>query len=947
MIGKTLNERYTLTQSLGRGGMGEVFLAVDSWQYNQQVAIKALSPQLAQDESYLHRFRMEAGILKRLNHPNIVEYIEDFAIEGQHFIVMEYVEGGNLLDFISVSGPLSQETFRKITLALTDALTRAHDNSIVHRDIKPENILLTAEGVPKLSDFGVAWLLGQPMSTANPRFGGSPYYMSPQRWEGANARQVDDIWSLGVVMFEMLAGTVPFDGPTEMATIHAIWQNPTPDLRELRPDLPHGYAAIIERCLEKSPSQRYQMMRKLAADLEEGAPENGTKRQDGLFRGRTRRRPLYMALAIIVTLITGGIILSQFGQNSDPNAAVIAPSRTPQPSATTYIVTATPQDSPVPQNTPSPAPTTTLFVVTSTQEPSNTPVDTNTPTDTPTWTPTATATGTSTPAPVNTTTTTPSITSTSTAMPTSTATSTLTLTPTAMATNTATFTPTITNTPRPTLTPSNTPTSTPDLLATQQAIALATLARLATDTAPTATLTASPTPSPSPIPGAVRWPASMRALDDFSEDITRWEIPAGWQVATVENNNSVLVAEAPGAARRLDAADWGRHFSLRFRFRFEQQGVFSVDLFGDLTRCQAAYFEVSESGIAIRYNNRAPVAGTCPRDDIRITELQEPISGFVWHTLRLEARDDIMIVHLDGVRLSVVRNPLPSNIGPSGIISLPGNAETAVWFDDFVINTLNPSDARDLVWTSGDAYCVQDFAAGTESAAIEAAIEGEYVDAIWAVGPSDVAEQSYMLYPFPGNILYGDNVRRYAYYGPNDTLVSGTYSLIPLHGDVEVTSRRLNSPNRGGYQLPDAPRNIQATLTDQGIQLTWNPVAPMEGVFNPGGSYLIRIHPIDANLFTRLFRPLYEDRGASSVPRYVIPWGRLYRPPTARGILLEDLPDGTYLIDIWAVSGRPSSGDECRAIDFRETLQMTINVGRVLIIHPNGTIISGPLNSGG
>ncbi len=936
MIGKTLNERYTLIQSLGRGGMGEVFLAVDSWQYNRRVAIKLLDSRLAHDQAYINRFRMEAGILRRLDHPNIVDYIEDFPYEDRHCIVMEYVEGGNLLDFLAASEPLNEETFRRIILAVTDALTRAHDNSIIHRDIKPENILLTPDGTPRLSDFGVAWLLEQPDEGGEaPRIGGSPYYMSPQRWEGAPARPADDIWSLGVVMFEMLAGRAPFFGRTEMATMHAIWNDPTPDLRALRPDLPPGYAAIIERCLEKLSARRYSLMRRVAADLEAGQPEEGPLRRDGRFPVLHRRWPtVVLGTLAAVVVLGGGLFLALRGQEVPPTPVIATRTSTPVVTPSPLIVTATPPGLALdvsPTRGPSPTP----FIVTATPGPSDTPGPSATPTLTPSWTPSATPTETPTASATPLPTETPTASATPTASTTPTATFTPSDTPTATPTASATPTPTITNTPRPTLTPSHTPSSTPNLPATRQAIVQATLDRLSTETAPTLTLAPTLPPTATLPPDQLPGPESLRVLDDFSAGAGRWELPPGWRL-NQHDGGIVLEAAAAGAGRRLDAADWGRHFSLQFRFLLGTGGAFGIDLFGDIARCQRVTFTVSEGGISVHTNNRAPVGGTCPTDDIEIAAFEEPISGFVWHTLRLEARDSLMIANLDGVRLSVLRNPLPASIPPIGMLSVPEEAALPILFDDFVVNLINPRDDRDLVWRSGDAFCIQDFSGvGRTGMALEAVIEGNYVDAIWALGPAEVGEQSFMLYP---ETTADGLARRYTIYEAGQQLLAGNYVLIPLHDGLEVTGRRFLTAHRGGYALVDAPHNITAALTDRGIQIAWDPVPGVEGGFNPGGSYLIRLHPADADFATRIFNPLYEDRGAASVPRYLIPWGRLYRPPTASGAALDELPDGEYLIEVWAVSARPSTGDECRAYYSAETLRVRISQGEIGITTATGQV---------
>jgi hypothetical protein len=262
-----------------------------------------------------------------------------------------------------------------------------------------------------------------------------------------------------------------------------------------------------------------------------------------------------------------------------------------------------------------------------------------------------------------------------------------------------------------------------------------------------------------------------------------------------------------------------------------------------------------------------------------------------------------------------------------------------VQFDDVVVNAISPRDARDLVWLRGEVYCLQDFSTGQSGLALEAALLGDYVDSIWMLGPQEVGQQSFMLYP--DGALRDDGSRVFWQTLSNGSLRSGMYSLIPLHDGIEVTGRRFSVPHRGAYPLTDGPRAIQAALDERGIQLSWDAVPPVEGGFNPGGAYLIRV--VDANLpaSMRLFGPLYEDRGASSVPRDQIPWGRLFRPPTATGVALDELPDGQYQIEVWAVTTRPSSGDECRGIYSGETIQMTVAGPVVTLTLANGRQITG------
>ncbi|MBN1964147.1 MAG: protein kinase [Anaerolineae bacterium] len=943
--GDVIKERYRIIRSLGRGGMGEVFLAHDNEQ-NRHVAIKVLGGRLARNPAFVQRFRTEAAILRRLDHPNIVHYIEDFQLDGRYYIVMEYVAGGSLLDTIERNGPLEEKTFRRLILAITDALTRAHDSRVIHRDIKPENILVTPEGSPKLSDFGVAGLYEGDAEAQAERLGGSPYYMSPQRWQGYESGPQDDIWSLGVVMFEMLAGHVPFRAQSEVAVVHTIWNEPTPDLRLLRPELPEGYAAIVERCLEKSPERRYQRMRRVAADLEQGYPEEGgTGRREGYFPAKRRRWPWIVLLIAVLAVVFGGGGLFIAAQQAapTPTAVVFVPSRTPAPTATPIFITATPPASPLPSITFTAGPSATPFLVTATPGPSQTPSDTptpsTTPTDTPSPLPTNTPVPTDTPVPTNTPSNTPPPTLSET--PTFTLTFTPSFTPTASLT--PSFTPTITNTPRPTLTPSHTPSGTPNLLLTEQAHAQATLDRISTDTVPTATPTATTAPTATPTPNLARWPVSLRVLDDFSSGADRWLLPEGWAVMQAEEGGAVLMANAPGSARRLDTADWGRHYALQFRFLLGQGGAFTFDLFGDLTRCRSVSFFANRSGGEFRYNNREPVGGECPRDNLTITATGQEISSFVWHTVRLEARDDILHAYLDGVLVAVVRNPLPSTIGPNGILTVPEGIVPPVLFDDFVVNAIDPRSDRDLVWVGGEVYCLQDYATGLTGVAAEAVMEGDYVDAVWVIGPRDAGEQTFMLYPDgltdAGNTHYG-------YVGWGNGLRDGMYTFIPLHDGLEVTGRRFSVPHRDQYPLVDAPRDVQVEVTELGLQLSWTAVTPVEGGFNPGGTYMIRVQAAGTSATERLFYPVYEDWGAASVPRYLLPWGTLYRPPNARGTLLENLPDGQYEVEVWAVSTRASTGDECRAIDSRETIRLAIAGDLVTVTLADGSTTQGLIGIG-
>jgi Tol biopolymer transport system component len=289
-IGSQLNNRYTLTARVGQGSMGVVYRATDA-QTGQAVALKAIARDLAFDSEMLQRFRREGEALHQLRHPNIVGFIEMFMHEGQNIIVMEYVPGGSLHELIR-KGPLPPERARRIALEIGDALTRAHHIGIIHRDLKPENVLLTADGAPKLTDFGVARLISEGTRlTGTGAQVGTPYYMSPEAWEGKPLDAQADIWSLGVVFYEMLAGKLPFNGETVIAVMNKVLNAPLPDLRSLRPEAPPGLERIITRMLCREKADRYQTMREVAADIERGDIATPTPRPGPAAAPRTAPVP--------------------------------------------------------------------------------------------------------------------------------------------------------------------------------------------------------------------------------------------------------------------------------------------------------------------------------------------------------------------------------------------------------------------------------------------------------------------------------------------------------------------------------------------------------------------------------------------------------------------------------------------------------------------------------
>ncbi len=260
--------RYRIQKLIGQGGIGQVYHAIDT-RTNDAVAVKVLKPNIVRDEPKLvERFIREGKALQELNHPNIVKILEAFEENGEHYIVMEYVSGGSLHDLLKQAGRMPLERVLYIALDLSDALTRAHRLKIIHRDIKPANVLLADDGTPRLTDFGTVRIEGLHDLTQEGGIVGTVSYLSPEACQGQSVDARTDIWSFGIMLFEMLTGQRPFDKPETLATVIAIVKDPLPDLVTLWPDAPPKLVNLIYRMLEKKPEQRISSMRLVGAELE-------------------------------------------------------------------------------------------------------------------------------------------------------------------------------------------------------------------------------------------------------------------------------------------------------------------------------------------------------------------------------------------------------------------------------------------------------------------------------------------------------------------------------------------------------------------------------------------------------------------------------------------------------------------------------------------------------
>lgn len=265
MTARIVANRYQMGQKIGSGGMGDVFQGIDQ-RTDSPVAIKVLKPELATSEM-ITRFIREGEALRRLNHPNIVALLDAVHEDDQNYLIMELVTGGALDEILSKTPRLPISQVLNIALDLADALTRAHRLNIIHRDIKPANVLMAEDGMPRLTDFGIARVMGSNI-TETGSIMGTAAYIAPEVLQGSPADARADIWSLGVMFFEMLTGRRPFTAEHAGSLIYAIIAEPLPDLEELRPDAPPALVDLVQRMLSKDPASRIPRMRLVGAELE-------------------------------------------------------------------------------------------------------------------------------------------------------------------------------------------------------------------------------------------------------------------------------------------------------------------------------------------------------------------------------------------------------------------------------------------------------------------------------------------------------------------------------------------------------------------------------------------------------------------------------------------------------------------------------------------------------
>ncbi|QJD83464.1 Stk1 family PASTA domain-containing Ser/Thr kinase [Cohnella herbarum] len=267
MIGLTLSGRYELLARVGGGGMALVYKARDLL-LNRFVAVKVLRQQFTHDDDFVKRFRREAQAAASLSHPNIVSIYDVGQVEDTHYIVMEFMDGANLNEIIRDRAPLQADEAVKITAQICDALDHAHHNQIIHRDIKPHNILIGNNGRVKVTDFGIARAVTSSTITQTGSVIGSVHYFSPEHAKGIATGEKSDLYSLGIVLYQMLTGRLPFLGESPISVALKHLQEPFEQPRKVNPYIPQSVENVILRAMRKNPQERYQSAREMLMDLE-------------------------------------------------------------------------------------------------------------------------------------------------------------------------------------------------------------------------------------------------------------------------------------------------------------------------------------------------------------------------------------------------------------------------------------------------------------------------------------------------------------------------------------------------------------------------------------------------------------------------------------------------------------------------------------------------------
>jgi serine/threonine protein kinase len=337
VVGETFADRYELTELVGTGGMSSVYKAHDTL-LERNVALKILHDHYSDDDEFVERFRREARAVAQLSHPNIVTVIDRGESGGRQFIVFEYIDGENLKELLVRSGRLPVERALELSLEVARGLAFAHDHGLVHRDVKPQNVLLNGDGKAKVTDFGIARSrdVEQGMTQTGTVLGTSNY-IAPEQATGQPVDSQTDVYSLGVVLYELLAGDVPFPGESFVSVAMRHVNEPPPNLLDVRRDVPLRVATAVDRALEKDPRQRFPSMDAFAVELEaclaELAGSDGAgdatmvvpaaRRPSARSSRRRSRWPLLVAALALAAIgaVVAGLLLLRDGSSNNGAAA--------------------------------------------------------------------------------------------------------------------------------------------------------------------------------------------------------------------------------------------------------------------------------------------------------------------------------------------------------------------------------------------------------------------------------------------------------------------------------------------------------------------------------------------------------------------------------------------------------------------------------------------------
>lgn len=266
MKGQKISDRYQIIKSIGEGGMANVYLAYDTI-LDRNVAVKVLRGELASDEKFVRRFQREALAASSLSNPNIVEVYDVGEDDGDYYIVMEYIEGKHLKALLKKRGKLTVPEVVDIMLQITNGLSVAHDSYIIHRDIKPQNIMILENGLVKITDFGIAMAMNATQLTQTNSVMGSVHYLPPEQANGKGATLQSDIYSMGILMYELLTGSLPFKGDNAIEIALKHLKEPLPSIRDELPNIPQSVENIILKSAAKNPKNRYKDAREMHEDL--------------------------------------------------------------------------------------------------------------------------------------------------------------------------------------------------------------------------------------------------------------------------------------------------------------------------------------------------------------------------------------------------------------------------------------------------------------------------------------------------------------------------------------------------------------------------------------------------------------------------------------------------------------------------------------------------------